>query len=48
MIDHVLGSVLRTAAMNETIEMVKLERPIIYDEYIKNEEGKIDDLKEAF
>ncbi len=48
MIDRVFGSVLRTAVDGEQILLVKLDRPLIYDECIRNEEKKIDDLEEAY
>ena len=47
-IDRGLAQVLRTCSMDEVINMVKVDRPIIYDEYIENEKTKIDDLKEAY
>ena len=48
MIDKVFGSVLRTVVGSETASMVKIDRPVIYDDYIKSEENKIAQLKEAF
>ena len=48
MIDRVFGSILRTAADGEQILLVKLDRPLIYDECIRNEELKITDLEEAY
>ena len=47
-IDRCFAQVLRTAAMDEHIELVKIDRPVIYDDYIENEKTKIDDLKEAY
>lgn len=48
MIDHVFGSVLRTVSGSESAAMVKIDRPIIYDNYIKIEEKKLTDIKEAY
>ena len=47
-IDRCLGAILRTAAADEVICMVKLDRPVIYDDFIESEQTKIDDLKEAY
>ena len=48
MIDKVFGSILRMISGSETGLMVKIDRPVIYDSYIKEEEGKLEALKEAF
>ncbi len=48
LIDNVLGAVLRTVGSDETAAMVKMDRPILYDSYIKAEHAKIEELKEAF
>ena len=48
MIDRVFGGVLRTAVLDETINLVKLDRPVLYDSFIKNENMRLDELKEAF
>lgn len=47
-IDRMFGSVLRTAMEDETISMVKIDRPVIYDEFITCEKQKIQDLEEAY
>lgn len=47
-IDRVLGSILRTISDGETASMVKLDRPIIYDSFIRSEEKKLEELKKAF
>lgn len=47
-IDKVFGSILRTVTGTEAAEMVKIDRPIIYDQYILSEEDKIKSLKEAY
>ena len=48
LIDHVFGPVLRTINMAETAAFVKLDRPLIYDDEIKSEYRKIDELKKSF
>ena len=48
MIDRVFGGILRTAAIDEQILLVKLDRPLMFDDDIKNEESKIKELEEAF
>lgn len=48
LIDQVYGSILRTVSESETAAMVKLDRPILYDSFIKSEEKKMDELKEAY
>lgn len=48
MIDHVYGSILRTVYGTESAAMVKLDRPIIYDQKIVAEEKKLVEIKEAF
>ncbi|MBQ7680438.1 MAG: DUF87 domain-containing protein [Butyrivibrio sp.] len=48
MIDRVFGGVLRTSASDETILIVKLDRPLLFDNFIKNEETKIHELEEAY
>lgn len=47
-IDRCFAQILRTATMDEYISLVKVDRPVIYDEFIENEKHKIDDLKEAY
>lgn len=48
LIDRCFGSILRTAAMDETICMVKLDQPVLYDDYIASENQKIKELEEAY
>ena len=48
LIDRVFGSVLRSIVMGETASMVKIDRPIVYDEMIQSEQKKMDDLKESY
>ncbi|MCR5118462.1 MAG: ATP-binding protein [Lachnospiraceae bacterium] len=47
-IDRCFAAVLRTASLDEMINLVKIDRPVIYDDFIKNEHKKINDLKEAY
>jgi len=47
-IDRCFGAILRTCAPDETISMVKLDRPVIYDDFIVNEKEKLKNLKEAY
>ena len=48
MIDRVFGGILRTAAEDETILIMKLDQPLIYDDCIENEQSKLTDLEEAY
>ena len=48
MIDRVFGGILRTAAEDEIINLVKLDQPVIYDEFIVSEQRKLEALKEAY
>ena len=48
MIDRVFGGILRTAAPDEMINLVKLDRPVIYDDFISSENNKLDELKESY
>ena len=47
-IDQVFGSVLRTIQGSESAALVKIDRPIRYDSYLKTEDKKLFELKEAF
>ena len=47
-IDQVYGSVLRTISGTESAALVKIDRPILYDDYLKSEDKKLFELKEAF
>ncbi len=47
-IDRHLGSVIRTITGDQTGALVKIDRPVIYDEYVKTENRKIEELKQAF
>lgn len=48
MIDKVFGAVLRMISGTETGAMVKVDRPVIYDDFAGAEHRKIQDLKEAY
>ncbi len=47
-IDQVFASVLRSVAMEETASLVKVDRPMIYDDALKCEEAKLEALKRAY
>lgn len=47
-IDKVFGAALRNISENQSLSIVKIDRPIIYDEYIEREHKKIEDISEAF
>lgn len=47
-IDRMFGSVLRTISGNDSAELIKIERPIIFDSYIKSEDNKLVEIKEAY
>ncbi|MCR4763563.1 MAG: DUF87 domain-containing protein [Lachnospiraceae bacterium] len=48
MIDRVFGGILRTAVDGEQVLLVKLDRPLVYDDCIANEQDKLADLEEAY
>ena len=48
LIDRTFGSLLRTILMGENAMMVKVDRPIIYDDYVRSEHEKLNQLKEAY
>lgn len=47
-IERCFGGILRTCAQDETINIVKLDRPVIYDDFIESERQKLADVKEAY
>ncbi len=47
-IDRNLGSVIRTITGDQTGAFVKIDRPVIYDEYVDTENRKIEELKQAY
>jgi hypothetical protein len=48
MIDRVLGASLRSIGEDQSVSIVKIDRPIIYDEYIAKEHKKADNICESF
>jgi hypothetical protein len=48
MIDRVLGASLRSIGEDQSVSIVKIDRPIIYDEYIAKEHQKADNICESF
>ncbi len=48
LIDRTFGALLRTISMGETALMVKVDRPMVYDDYVRTEYEKLDQLKEAY
>lgn len=47
-IDRNIGSVIRTITQDQTGAFVKIDRPVIYDDYVLTEHKKINDLKKAY
>ncbi len=47
-IDHNLGAIIRSISQDQTGAFVKIDRPVIYDDYISTEHKKINELKQAF
>ena len=47
-IDRSYGSVLRSVMGSDSAMMIKLERPVIYDSYVKSEKKKLAEIKEAY
>lgn len=48
MIDHMLGQIIRMVSGEQTASLVKIDRPVIYDEFIQSEFRKMKELKEAY
>lgn len=48
LIDNTFGSIIRTITQDQMGALVKIDRPVIYDEYVRTEKKKIDELKEAY
>ncbi len=48
LIDRTYGALLRTISMGETAIMVKVDRPMVYDDYVRSEHEKLGQLKEAY
>ena len=47
-IDNALGRVIRSVGAKYAANLVKIERPMVLDEYIKGEYEKIDSLKQSY
>lgn len=47
-IENGVGRILRSLSADYGANIVKLERPVIYDDYIANEYKKLDDLKNSY
>jgi len=47
-IEKALGGVLRNVNPNYAANLVKIERPVIYDKFVEAEHRKIEDLKDAY
>lgn len=47
-IENGLGRVLRSVPAEYAANIVKIERPIVYDSYLKNEYGKLEDLRASY
>ncbi len=48
MIDKVFGAALRNIGEGQSLSLVKIDRPVIYDKYIEKEHKKVEDISEAF
>ena len=47
-IDKILGGAIRMVSDEQTMLFVKVDRPVIYDEYVYHEYNKIEQLKESY
>ena len=47
-IDNAFGKILRSINADYSANIVKIERPILYDDFLKNEYKKIDELKATY
>ncbi|MCD8091178.1 MAG: ATP-binding protein [Clostridiales bacterium] len=47
-IDRVFGAALRNISEDQSLSIVKIDRPVIYDQYVDVEYKKIEDLSDAF
>ncbi|MCQ2430346.1 MAG: hypothetical protein MJ192_08450, partial [Clostridia bacterium] len=47
-VENSFGRVLRSIPADYAVNIVKLERPILYDEYLANEQKKVDELRGAY
>lgn len=47
-IEKALGGVLRNVNPNYAANLVKIERPVLYDDFVRAEQGKIESLQDAY
>lgn len=47
-IDRVFGAALRNISDDQSVSIVKVDRPIVYDDYIATEYEKIEALSDAY
>ncbi len=47
-IDNSVGRVLRSLSANYAANIVKIERPTLYDEYLQNEYKKVEDIRNSY
>ena len=47
-IDNAFGKILRSINANYSANIVKIDRPILYDEFLNNEYAKIDEMKATY
>lgn len=47
-IEQGIGKILRGLTADLSVNIVKLERPIIYDRYLEREQGKLQEVKNAY
>ncbi len=47
-IENGVGRILRALPAEYAANIVKIERPVLYDDYLKNESKKIDDLRASY
>ncbi len=49
LIDRIFGAAIRSVSMeDQSLSLVKIDRPILYDEYIEREYQKVDEISESY
>lgn len=49
LIDRVFGAAIRSISMeDQSLSLVKIDRPLLYDDYIEKEYRKVDEISEAY
>ncbi len=49
LIDRIFGAAIRSVSMeDQSLSIVKIDRPIIYDEYMEREYQKVDEISESY